>query len=155
MIAVQAAPLVFGETILLHVTPVYPFDAFRGDYVMLNYDINRLAAPGREAAPWTPRDGWTDAMLNRPVYVTLEPDADGKHWHVGKTSLQCPADGKYIRGRYTGDYRQPVQFGIEAYYVQEGKGMEWERLRNSRKLSAEIALAPWGQAKLRKLIADE
>ena len=51
--------------------------------------------------------------------------------------------------------RPPVKFGIEAFYVQEGTGGEWERLRNARRLAAEVALAPWGKAKLRRLVVDE
>ena len=41
-----------------------------------------------------------------------------------------------------------LRFGIEAFYVQEGTGKELERLRNSGQLSAEIAVTPWGQARL-------
>jgi uncharacterized membrane-anchored protein len=72
-----------------------------------------------------------------------------------KASIHQPQEGTYLRGRYTGDYRQPVQFGIEAYYVQEGQGLELERLQRANQLSAEIAVAPWGQAKLRRVIAEQ
>jgi uncharacterized membrane-anchored protein len=94
-------------------------------------------------------------MADRQVYVSLELEADGKHWHAVRASLQRPKVGKYICGRYTGEYWQPIRFGIEAYYVQEGKGQNWNKLQNANKLSAEIALAPWGQAKLRRLIDEE
>ena len=46
--------LTTGETILLRVVPVDPRDLFRGDYVILSYEISR---PGWNAAnPW--RANW-------------------------------------------------------------------------------------------------
>jgi uncharacterized membrane-anchored protein/uncharacterized membrane protein len=155
MIALEAVPLAVGKIVLLHVTPVDPRDLFRGDYVILNYEMNRLNSQSIEGVPPTQRGGWTDSMRDRAVYVTLEPESDGKHWHAVKASIHQPQEGTYLRGRYTGDYRQPVQFGIEAYYVQEGQGLELERLQRANQLSAEIAVAPWGQAKLRRVIAEQ
>ena len=88
--------------------------------------------------------------------MTLEPDADGKFWHGTKASVNRPADGVFIRGRYApGNFRGPLRFGIEAFYVQEGAGKDWEKERNGRPLAAEIFLAPWGQAKLQRLIKDD
>src|SRR5205807_818806 len=72
MIALRAAPLLVGRTILLRVEPVDPRDLFRGDYVVLNYEIIRLVPPA--AGNW-------DELRDRTVYVTLEPDPDGEHWH--------------------------------------------------------------------------
>ncbi len=45
MIAAESTPLLFGETITLRVRPVDPRDLFRGDYVILNYDINQMQPP--------------------------------------------------------------------------------------------------------------
>jgi uncharacterized membrane-anchored protein len=151
MIAVHAAPLVLGETVVLRVRPVDPRDFFRGDYVTLAYDINGVPPAGIEGDPLQ----WQGGRLNRvdyPVYVTLEPEADGVHWRPARASVHRPASGKYIRGRFLNGQ---LRFGIEAFYVQEGRGLEWERLRNSRQLSAEIALTSWGQAALRQLRADD
>src|SRR5262245_66029647 len=55
MIVLDAAPLVLGERIKLRVTPVDPRDLFRGDYVVLNYDFNRIA-PGQVAGLSSGRD---------------------------------------------------------------------------------------------------
>ena len=153
MILIESLPLLIGERVILKVTPIDPRDFFRGDYVILNYEFNRLLIPEHSGD-----NSVTNAHLrsrnDMVVYVPLERDADGRHW-TGKTaSLSKPAGAKYLRGRFTGDYRQPLQFGIEAYYVQEGKGLQLEKLRNSRNLSAEVAIAPWGQAKLVRLIEE-
>jgi uncharacterized membrane protein/uncharacterized membrane-anchored protein len=152
MILIESLPLMIGERIVLKVTPIDPRDFFRGDYVILNYDINRLPVPGQTTSgtEWNVIHNHYDET----VYVPLERDADGNHW-TGKTaSLSKPAAGKYLRGRVSMDYRQPLQFGIEAYYVQEGQGKVLEDLQNSHKLSAEIAVAPWGQAKLVRMYSE-
>jgi uncharacterized membrane-anchored protein len=44
-----------------------------------------------------------------------------------------------------------LQFGIEAYYVQEGTGHRYEQAIRDRKLSAELAVTSGGQAALRAL----
>lgn len=160
MIGLHAAPYLVGDRILLRVVPIDPRDIFRGDYVVLSYDISRVPAAGIAGIPqsgnwWsrrTNRDAW---LADRMVYVTLEPEPDGRHWKAGTISTEQPASGKFIRGTYSPQFGQaPIQYGIEAYYVQEGHGRDLEQLRNSRRLSAEIALAPWGQAKLVQLIAE-
>src|SRR5258708_2650618 len=46
MIAIHAAPYLVGERIVLKVVPIDPRDVFRGDYVILGYEINRLPAAG-------------------------------------------------------------------------------------------------------------
>ncbi len=153
MIVIHAAPLVVGERILLRVQPVDPRDLFRGDYVILAYDFSRVPPAGIPGAPAPPswrrgysHDSWLD---DRAVYVSLEPEDDGVHYRAGEISLERPRSGRYIKGRIAHSWGgNQLQFGIEAYYVQEGSGKVLEKLRNTNQLSAEIALAPWGQATL-------
>ena len=162
MIALHAAPLMFGETIRLKVEPVDPRDLMRGDYVILSYDISRVPKDGIEGIPdakdtswryWS-RDQW---MEERIVYVTLEPEADGKLWRGVKASVNKPASGRFIRGKYVryGWRGLPeIRFGIEAFYVQEGTGRTLEQARNARHLTAEVALLSSGKAALRD-VRDE
>ena len=158
MIALHAVPLMFGETIRLKVVPVDPRDVMRGDYVILSYQISHVPAESIEGVPnvntpryWA-RDDWLE---ERPVYVTLEPDASGRFWRGVKTSVNKPASGKFIRGKYVHSWGEAnVEFGIEAYYVQEGAGKNLEQARNARSLVAEVALMPSGQAALRDLIVE-
>jgi uncharacterized membrane-anchored protein len=133
---------------------------FRGDYVILSYEISRVPQSGIEGVPgagqqvryWT-RDQWLD---ERTVYATLEPDADGKYWRATKASIHKPTSGKFIRGKYVRDWRGGrINYGIEAYFVQEGKGRKLEEARNARRLTAEIALTSWGKATLRELIIEK
>ena len=63
MIALHAAPLMFGETIRLKVEPVDPRDVMRGDYVILSYDISATSATKcralRACSSFLPAPSWT------------------------------------------------------------------------------------------------
>ncbi len=157
MIVIHAAPLMFGEHILLRVRPVDPRDVFRGDYVVLSYDFSRVPPGGIVGLPepprWRPGARQSDSWLeDRTVFASLEPEPDGKHYRAGEISVNRPASGRYLKGKFSrSPWGNELHFGIEAYYVQEGEGRALENLRNSNRLSAEIALAPWGQATLSAL----
>lgn len=160
MVVMHGLPYVVGDRILLKVVPVDPRDMFRGDFVVLNYEISRLPPEGIPGIQpyhfwWSRRTYQSDEAQDRTVYVTVEPDADGRHWRATKYSTDRPATGKYLRGNYSGrSFGSPLKFGIEAYFVEEGQGKELESQRNSQHLSAEIAVAPWGQAKLVRLVQE-
>lgn len=145
MIAMRLAILARGDTVLLRVTPVDPRDLFRGDYVILSYEFSRVPPGGIQGLS----PNWSDEWRDRPVYVTLVPEDDGKHWRMGSVSVNRPASGKYIQGKVK-NWGQ-LEFGIESYFVQEGQGLEYERAVRERRLSAEVALTPDGQAMLRGL----
>lgn len=146
MILIESLPLMVGERIVLAVKPVDPRDFFRGDYVILNYDVNSMVISDGEKLilPWNRSRTYDD----QAVYVELEQVPGSGEWTGKQATITRPTGVKYLRGRITSDYRQPLKFGIEAYFVQEGQGRELELQRNERKLKAEIAVAPWGQAKL-------
>ncbi len=55
----------------------------------------------------------------------------------------------FIRGKI--NERGQVECGIEAYFVQEGKGKEYEEAIRSRRLAAVVAITPDGQAALKRL----
>jgi uncharacterized membrane-anchored protein len=154
MIVLHVVPYVVGERILLHVRPVDPRDVFRGDYVVLSYDFSRTPPGGIAGVPpglapqteFGSYDSWWD---DRTVYVSLEPEADGQHYRAAAISVDRPASGLYLKGKFARGWGgNDLHFGIEALYVEEGEGLRLEQLRNANNLSAEIALTPWGQAKL-------
>lgn len=160
MVVMHGLPYVIGDRIVLRVVPVDPRDMFRGDFVVLNYEISRLppeGIPGIEPYHfwWSRRVNQSADSQDKTVYVTVEPDADGRHWHGVKYSTERPSAGKFLRGTYSArNFGGPLQFGIEAYFVEEGRGKDLESLRNSTHLAAEIAVAPWGQAKLVRLVEE-
>ncbi len=145
MIVLRSMPLLFGDTVLLRVVPVDPRDLFRGDYVILSYEFSRTHTSKIEGFDDIGNGEWK----GRRVYVSLVPESDGKHWRAEKVSIRLPDGGTYIRGQIVGYGR--LQFGIEAYYLQEGKGREYEEAIRQRRLSAEIAVTSGGRAALRGL----
>jgi uncharacterized membrane-anchored protein len=138
MILGRTVPYVGARTILLQVEPVDPRDMFRGDYVTLGYAINRI--PPRMF------------QSGQPVYVTLVPDALGRHYHAGPFVVGPPASGVFIRGTAVDAYR--ATFGIESYYVQEGAGHDYEKAVRTRNLWAEVALDRQGNPSLRRLVIE-
>jgi uncharacterized membrane-anchored protein len=148
MIALRAWPLLVGNPLVIRVVPVDPRDLFRGDYVVLSYAFS-VPAGGAESLTRELAAGRRQGWEGRTVYVSLVPEPDGIHWRAEGTSLRPPAGGRYIRGRAVGHNR--LEFGIEAFYVQEGMGRAYERAAQEKRLSAEIALTSSGQAVLRGL----
>jgi uncharacterized membrane-anchored protein len=148
MIALRAAPLVTGQTVLVRVEPVDPRDLFRGDYVILSYDFSRVPREGiegladKEVLSWSKNEG-------RTVYVPLVRDTNGVHYRAEKVTVVKPKSGLFIKGHM--ERYGSMKFGIESYFVQEGTGRVYEQAIRDRKLSAELAVTSSGQAALRAL----
>jgi uncharacterized membrane-anchored protein len=139
-----------GRTVLLRVVPVDPRDLLRGDYVTLGYDISTMWLDGVSGAL---APGRPDELAGRTVYVTLVPEADGRHFRRGALSWERPPSGTtFIKGTVANQWR--IRFGIESYFVQEGKGKEYEQAIRNHHVSAEIALSASGDAVLRRLVIE-
>lgn len=148
MAATHAATHWFGETVLVRVVPVDPRDLFRGDYVVLSYEFSRVPDDGIEgiADSAVRPDEFFDVRehVGRTVYVSLVPEPDGKHLKPAKMSIHKPAEGPFLRGRIAGWNR--IEYGIEAFYLQEGRGLDYEKAVQTRRLSAELAVTADGTA---------
>ena len=140
-----------GRIIYLRTAPIDPRDLFRGDYVRLNYEISNIAAHNLL------RDDTAGVTKGEKVYVTLKENSNGLYEfnHVGVTQ---PPAGIYLTGRSAYDYRHRLpghplmlNYGIEAYFVQQGKGRRIEQRRGSRNqlqvpLEMQIAVGRNGKA---------
>jgi uncharacterized membrane-anchored protein len=135
-------------TVRLEVVPGDPRDLLRGDYVWIRYRISEI--------PWSrfvpiqrPEDG-------QRVYVALAP-RDGVHEAVAaslsRATLPLPRGHLLLLGtvEYPSwrDRGTRVVFGIERYYVPEGKGTP-----PRGKMEAEVALTPDGRPFLTRLLVD-
>jgi uncharacterized membrane-anchored protein len=145
MIVMRSIPYFTGQTVLLRVQPVDPRDMFRGDYVILGYEFSRLPPGGIRGLPKTE----SASFRNQPVYVSLVAEPDGVHYRAGAWSTTPPVNGLYLRGTVVGSNQ--AEFGIESYFVQEGRGHDYEDAIRNRHLSAEVTVAPDGQAAVRAL----
>jgi uncharacterized membrane-anchored protein len=150
MIAGNSIPNRGAGVVLLRVVPVDPRDLFRGDYVILGYDITRVPPDGVAGLPHPMVQSNALEWKGRTVYVTLEPEGDGQHYRGGPVGATPPSPGtKFIQGTLVDTWR--ISFGIESFFVQEGKGKQYEDAIREHRLWAEVALSPSGKAALRGL----
>jgi uncharacterized membrane-anchored protein len=156
MVQDRARILSRGQEVTLVTQPVDPRDLFRGDFVVLGYEIGTLdlrVLPGDHRF-----------RRNEPVWVTLAPDAEGIARPVRVDAARPPqAAGPVIRGRVTsaigcsgtGECTSlRVAYGLESYFVPEGEGREIERARNARLTRIVASVAPDGRAAIKRLLID-
>ncbi len=126
-----------GKEVILKTRPVDPRDLFRGDYVTLNYEIGSVDVSNFN-------DGDT-------VYVGLQVDENGYGDSTG--AYRNPPEGLFIKGKVKKSPfgRSNVVFGIESYFVPEGKGWVIERNRN---LEGKVAIDKSGNAVLKAILID-
>jgi len=152
-------PSEVGQRFVLRCQAVDPRDLMRGEYVTLGYEfsnpspvaIQRLNDEWAELHETERRDHRGESYLALPqdtaVYVPLKVDGKGLA-SGGVPTLKRPESGPYLKG-FTGSRRfGSIRFGIEAFYVKEGTGNTWEKLRNQGLLVAEIGVLPDGRAGL-------
>lgn len=152
MIALRMIPFHGAQTVLLKVQPIDPRDMFRGDYVILSYDFNRVPPGGIPGLPIDSfRTQWEE-VRDRTVYVSLVPEANGKHYRAGTYSITPPANGLFLRGKISRWNR--IEFGIERHYVQEGTGHKYEEAIRNRRLWAEVRVAADGQGRVETLVIE-
>lgn len=156
----RASLLRHGTEVRLRTAPVDPRDLFRGDYVVLSYEIS-LVDPG---AAITVRPG-------ERVFVTLRPGPDG-FAQAETASPDKPADaagGTVIAGRVTSvtacprsetgrldcdrGRRLSIAYGIESYFVPQGEGRVIERTERKR-IEVVAAVSAAGEAAIKRLLVD-
>lgn len=146
---IKIATLFGGTDIILKVRPVDPRDIFRGDYVMLGYDISNL---DRKLFP-APID---NEYLTYNVFFVLLSKNSNEEWQVDDVKVQgfdngfdggfnkpILASGQVcLEGRvlYVDNQTVRAEYGIESYFVPEGKGKDIESARNENRVSALITV---------------
>lgn len=134
-----------GAVILLETFPVDPRDLLRGDYLSLRYPIGSLESSNlvRPLPEYRP---------GSPVFVLLEKEGE---FYVAKTASPTrpvPTESQImVKGRCaptTDPARLHINYGIERYYVPEGKG------NPQGKLSAEVSVNGAGAAQLRQIYVN-
>jgi uncharacterized membrane-anchored protein len=131
-------------------------DMFRGEYARLDYDISHVDGS-------LLRDGLTKLSretrrTNIRVYAALDTN-DGPAKIIYLTDKK-PKEGTFIRGWFRNDYYSAsggtiplnVQYGIEAYFVEQGSSRNLQRPRRqdiAMTLEMEAALSKEGTAVLK------
>ena len=144
MIGVRYYTFSAGAPVLLKAAPVDPWDMFRGEYVMLEYDITWLRGEGLGL----------DSYRQQDVYVVLGKGE--KYWNAAGIYVDKPdltGSQVFIKGKvdYYDEFKKQyhVSYGIESYYVEEGTGM---RLQQARAFDTQIRIDRFGNAVIEKII---
>jgi uncharacterized membrane-anchored protein len=144
-----------GTVVHLRTAPIDPRDVFRGDYVRLRYEASvvPLARMSADVAEKIKKHSSGDT-----VFASL---ANGEGGLAEVTSLSTirPESGLFLKGRLAQPWQfgivlpnaAAVEYGIEAYYVQQGKGIEIEKQQGTRAtiqtpLEMEVAVGADGTA---------
>lgn len=156
-----------GREIVLPIVPVDPRSLFRGDYVDLAYEITRVPLTAFPPDLYPPeiadKPGRQSTTRSQIVHVTLEQGGDGS-WKPVAVSPRPPQTGGeanriVLKGRLDPNWwaqskDRRVRYGIESYFVPEGKGLELEKLARDKKMSAVVAVSKTGEAAIKGLIID-
>ncbi len=133
-----------GREVVLETMPVDPRDLFRGDYVILSYDASILDLAVLPNDLKQPAHGQT-------VYVVLTtegPHATPKAVYVVRPSQETI----FLKGRieWVQERRIRVEYGIESFFVPEGKGHPLERARG-KSLEVVAAVDRSGRAAIKSV----
>ncbi len=140
--------LMYGQEILIKTRPVDPRDVFRGDYVVLSYDINELPI-GRVPAVFKTEDQW-EKLRQVPLYVLLKKE--GAFYVADSAAFERPAEGIYLRAffQYPVWSQNPtgmgstdmsgiqVTYNLDQYFVPENTGTTLEELARKGELTATV-----------------
>ncbi|WP_410510074.1 GDYXXLXY domain-containing protein [Methanosarcina hadiensis] len=152
-----------GTEIVLKTEPVDPRDLFRGDYVILNYEISTLDLEKIEAED-------TYFEYNDRIYLALE--LKNGYGMVKKISKNPPDDELYIKGTvkeiiYDWEENEDsliaeepqikelrVEYGIESYFVPEGRGREIENQQWTGRegVDVKVVVDKYGNAVIKSLL---
>lgn len=145
-----------GTDVVLEVVPVDPRSLFQGDYVILGYPISSV------------KDYYgSEVKAGQDIYVTVVPGADG-NWQYASHRLYNPTvaevpGGVVIKGKIqhvTGGATladpgtMRITYGLERFFVPEGKGYGLEDLVRTKKLSAIVSVWRDGSSTLKGLSTE-
>jgi len=144
-----------SQVVTLKVVPIDPRDLFRGDYVVLNYDISRLDAS---------KLGGTDTVApGNTIFVRLEKSEST--WTAVALSLahEQPSDravslkaqilGVDAPGA-EGSQFITLSFGIESYFVPQGTGLAIEDAARKGTITIDAAVDTQGRAAIKAIRQD-
>ncbi|MEI6684763.1 MAG: GDYXXLXY domain-containing protein [Planctomycetota bacterium] len=144
-------PRITSDRVRFEVIPVDPRDMMRGEYIILGYEFSRLPADV-ELLDERIKSYKTNTDFNQKsidVYVTLKFNLKEDVYKGIFFGSTPPTKGRYLRGKLISNNR--IEFGIESFYLQEGKSRNYEQAIKEKKLVAEVYLAPDGSAQMKQV----
>jgi uncharacterized membrane-anchored protein len=133
------ADLAFGREIRLRARPVDPLDVFRGNYVVLTYDISSLPVLGQ---------------VHQGDRVCARLERSGDEWSARYVDPGTPS-GTTICGRAQDDASPgesvQIEYGIETYFANEERAHAIESAIAGGQLYVVVDLDEDGSARIEKL----
>ena len=144
-------PRITSDRVRFEVIPVDPRDMMRGEYITLGYEFSRLPEDveliDERIKSYKTKTNFNQKSID--VYVTLKFNLKEDIYKGIFFGSTPPTKGRYLRGKLNSNNR--IEFGIEAFYLQEGKGQIYEQAIREKKLVAEVYLAPDGSAQMKQV----
>jgi len=139
-IGVKEYTLKTGTEVLLKLRPVDPRDLFRGDYVILRYDISTVSVNNSD-----------QFRVDDTVYTYLNLISGAAHY---QSLSKVPRNGLFIKGKvnWVGSSTVGVTYGIESYFVPEGEGRVIERDRSE--MFAKVVIDKSGKAVIKSIVKN-
>lgn len=159
IIIFKLSVLTGGTEVMLRIAPIDPRDLLRGDYATFQYDISNLDSYYSRGEQIRNGDN---------VYVVLRQF--GKYWTAQSVQKTKPTGSElFIKGKVEsggmesqtdqfsyqrfGGSRLHIVYGIEQYFIPEGKGQNFN-FRN-KEAAAMVAIDNSGNAALKKIYVDD
>lgn len=162
MIAMRQWTLNTGTSVILETVPIDPRSLFSGDYVRLNYKISNIRVDEIS--------GEREFKRHDCVYVLLkEGDPYWQPVSIHHNKPAAPTGHVAIKGEvnYINDFfwdqetrksekgkNINVRYGIESYFVPEGKGRGLERPKEGEKVAILVAVDKFGTAGIKSLLVN-
>jgi uncharacterized membrane-anchored protein len=138
--AVAAADLAFGQEVRLRAQPVDPLDIFRGNYVVLRYDISQVGVGD---------------PVRRGETLCVRLSEQNDVWSGDFAVPERDREGTAICGRARNDAPAgegvSIEYGIETYFANAERAREIEQSISRGRLYVVIDLDEDGSARIERL----
>lgn len=136
--------LVNGKEIVLNTVPISGREMLRGERLILNYEISALNLDILNQSS-------EQFNSHETVYVGLI-ERDG-FWHASKIQTEPPEVGDFLRGQVKRVRGKTIEidFGIESYFIPEGRGREIAKQYRDGHLAVVVAVNPYGKGLLKRI----
>ena len=137
-----------AAVIRLSARPADPQDLLRGDYMALAYDIGDVTLPPgakEQAAAAAGGDVWVLLEPRGRDYVAVQASRERLEPKSGQVLVRGVAAPRWTRDRI----RTAVDYGIERYFVPEGKGAP-----RAKTLEVEASVSPAHRLYIRQVLVN-
>ena len=163
MVWAQITLLSSPTEVVLKTTPVDPRDIFRGDYVILSYEISAFDGNNIPIADSLESGDDAYVLLNTTgrtakalKVLDTAPDELGQDQALirGRVDYVLRDDGATTAPDCDDCTSILISYPIDSYFVPEGTGTELEQYRDERALGVIVALNEEGDAAIKGLMIE-